>query len=121
MKKAALFTAVSLLLCTLSGCGSSGSDGLIQQQIQVMNEMADALENKAGEAKMKELEGRLESIGTKLKEIKLSKEEQEALMNKHKEALMKATQRMMTAALKGGGFPGMDKLGGPNKEPGKPE
>ncbi len=111
MKKAVILSGVCLALFALSGCGSS-ADSLIQQQIKVMNDLADAMEAK-DEAKVKQIEAQMKELQKQMKEIKLSEADQKALAEKHKDALMKATGRLMGAALKGGGLPGMPGLPGP--------
>jgi len=115
MKKAIVLGALAVVL-TLSGCGSQ-ADGLIQQQIKLMNEMADAMENK-DEAKLKDIESRMKTIGKQMEELKLSDADKKALEEKHKDAMMKAAGRMFSAAMKGGlpGVPGGGLPGLPEKD-----
>ena len=115
MKKSFVLRSLVLVLFGVSGCGAS-ADSLVKEQIQGMNDLAEALETKAPEAKVKELQKNLEETGKKLEALKLSDDEKKKLFEQHKEELMKATTRLAQAGMNkafgdfGKGFPGMPEL-----------
>jgi 16S rRNA G527 N7-methylase RsmG len=101
----------------MTGCGSN-PDALVKEQIQIMNEMATALENNAPQSKLDALQDRNNKLNKKFEALNLSTEEKRKLLERHKGELVPATERlqkaMMSRAMKdiGGGFPGMPGLGG---------
>jgi hypothetical protein len=108
MKKAVAWAGMFVLVFSVSGCGSD-ADSLMKQQIQLMNDMADAIE-KGDESKAKELESKAKELEEKMKALNLSDEDKKKLAEKYKADLEKAMGRLMGAALKKGfegkGFPG---------------
>ena len=103
MKKMMIFGALSLSLCLLSGCGgASGPDGLMQEQIDSMNELADAIESGADKSKIEAIQKQMKETEKKLDALKLSDAEKKKLVEKYKDKIAEATGRMMGAALKKG-------------------
>jgi hypothetical protein len=91
---------------------------LAKQQIQVVNEMASALENDAPQAKLDELQDRNNKLNKQLEALKLSTEDKRRLTERHKAELVPAIERlqkaMLAKAMKGGeGIPGFSKEGFP--------
>jgi TolA-binding protein len=122
VKTSLMSGSLVLVLFGVSGCGAS-ADSLVKEQIQIMNETAEALENKAPDAKVTELQKKLEETNKKLEALKLSDEEKKKVIEANKDELTKATMRLMKAGMNktigeiGKGFPGMPDLG---KMPGFP-
>ncbi len=122
MRKLLMLAIPLLAACGICGCG--GADGLMRDQIKLMNETAEAIESKAPQEKINELEKRLEENGKKLEELKLSDEEKKKLLEKHNDEMMKAGMRYAKAKMGNmmgdfgkafQGFPGM-----PGGAPGAP-
>jgi hypothetical protein len=93
---------VFVLLCGLSGCGSS-ADSLMKDQINLMNEMADAIEKGEPEAKLQTLKQRGEEIEKKMKAMNISDAEKKRLEEKYKDDLTKALGRLLKAGMEKGG------------------
>ena len=117
MKNAVFLGSLFVVLTCFSGCGNS-PDSLMKQQISQMNEMADALEKGASESEVEAIQKRMDATGKKLEDLNLSDEEGQKLLERHKEELTKAIQRLLTASMgkavkeMGKGFPGMPAGGG---------
>jgi hypothetical protein len=101
--------AVAAALLATAGCGGA-ADGVVKDQIQAMNDFADAME-KGDEAKAKELGEKVQALQKKFDDLKLSDDEKKKLFEKHKGEMEKAGQRMAQAMFKkmGGaiGMPGL--------------
>ncbi len=116
MKRFLWLACCCLVPLGVSGCGSS-PDSAIKDQIKSMNDLADAVEKNEPDAKIQDLQKRVEESGKKLEALKLSEEDQKKLFEKHKDELSKAMGRYMAAMMKkgmkdlGGAFPGMPKTG----------
>lgn len=103
-----LCSAVVLLgLVSLVGCGPD-PDALMQRQIDEMNELADALESGAAQAKLDAIGQRLKETKTAAEGLDLSDEEKKRLLEKYGTAAAKATARLAQASL--------SKMGGAMKE-----
>lgn len=96
-----MLSVVCLVVVSLSfaGCGSS-EDALVENQIRDMNAMADALESDASQQEIAAIEARMKENEKALEALDLSKEQQEALMEKHQDEIEKASKRMMEAMMK---------------------
>ncbi len=97
MKKKAVLSGICLLLFAVSGCSSA--DGLMQEMINNMNDLAQGYESNAPDAKLKELQAKLDDTGKKLDALKLSDDDKKKLMEKYKDPMQKAGQRMVTAMM----------------------
>lgn len=95
---AALF---SLVIVGLPGCGGGRAESAIQEQIALMNEMADVMESDASEAEMKakmeDIEKRQEALTKELEEIKVSEAEEKRLKEKYEPQMKEAMSRVMKA------------------------
>ena len=100
MKRFAALCVLLVLLVGISGCANNSPDGLMKQQIALMNEQADAMENNAPESKMTDIKTRQEANTKKLEALKLSDEEKKKVIEQNKDGIMKATQRLMAASVK---------------------
>src|SRR5262245_31033895 len=116
MLRRSLCLAAAAALVT-AGCGG-GADSLMKDMISDMNALADAVEKNESEAKVKEIQDRMQATTKKLDDLKLSDDDKKKLIEKHKAELEKAGQRMAGAMAKkmfggmgmpnlGGGIPGM--------------
>jgi hypothetical protein len=77
-------------------CGAS-AESLMQDQIQLMNQLAEAYETKAPEAKINEIKQKLQENNTKLGELKMSADDAMKLADKYKDETTKAVARYMKA------------------------
>jgi hypothetical protein len=100
VKHAILLVGCLLLALILAGCGSSG-ESAIREQIHLMNELADALEAGAPQAKLDEISKKMADNGKKLEA--LSEDERKKLVEKHSEERANASMRLANALLKNAG------------------
>lgn len=116
MLRLALAIVLSISVISFCGCGSSPGDSLMNDMIKCMNEMADAIEKKLPEDKVTPIQTRMKELGEKLDALKLSEEEKKKLLEKHKDAMAKAAERMQKAMMGqlgnlGNMVPGLPKMG----------
>jgi chromosome segregation ATPase len=116
VKKIIVLSGFLVLLCGVSGCGSS-ADSLIKEEIKGMDDLADALENNAPQSKIDEISKRLKETDKKLEDLKLSDEEKKKVIEQNKAELERVTKRLAAAMLKAG----KDKLGDLGKLTGMPD
>ncbi len=118
MKKYAVLGSICLLFVGLSGCGASGADGLMQEMIGEMNDLAAAAESNAPDSKIKEIQDKMTETGKKLDALKLTDDEKKKLTEKYQEPMQKAADRMLKAMMAkgmkdmGGALPGMPTMPG---------
>ncbi len=129
MSKYCCATVLLIGILPILGCAES-SDELFEQQITQMNELAEAIETGADEAKMKEIEDAFKATKEKFDALAVSVEEQSRLAKDHgdfKKAMDRLTKAKAQALLKqmGDQLPGMmedmqKKMGGamPSISPG---
>lgn len=86
------------LALLLAGCGSS-PESLIEKQISLMNEMADAIEKDAPANDIEKIQEKLEANGKKLEELDLSTDEKAKLADKYKDEMAAAVGRMFKASM----------------------
>ena len=98
MKKALVLVGLAWLLAGVSGC-SSGADQLVKDQIQAMNNLADALETKASPEKLVALQTHLHEITDEWKALNLSDRARKEVLARHQQELTKAGMRLGQAAL----------------------
>ena len=103
MYKTLCFAMLLAALVPLAGCGQS-ADSLVQQQVDQMNELADALESGADKATLDEIGQRMKTNDQAIKDLNLSDAEKQRLSEKFGEEAGKATARVMKAS--------MSKMGG---------
>lgn len=110
VKKRLVLGSLLLLLCSSSGCSSNSADSLMTEEIKNLNELAEALETKAPEAKVNELQSKLRDTNKKIEALKLSEDEKKKLVERHRDEMAKASMRFAKASMNkafGQGFPGM--------------
>ena len=107
LRRTFCLAAAATFLVT-AGCGGGG-DALVKDMIADMNAIADAME-KGDEAKVKEIEERMKATTKKLDDLKLSEDEKKKLMERHKDEMDKAGQRMFAAMAKKMGAAGLPGL-----------
>ncbi len=93
------FLLLAAFLLTLGGCQKS-PESVVDEQISVMHAMCDALESSDPKAKMAELQPRLEAISKKMKELNLTPEQQQKLLESRKDEMAKLRTRMMKSMTK---------------------
>ncbi len=94
VKLGSLFVAV----CAISGCGAS-ADSLMKDQIQLLNQLAEAYETKAPEAKINEIKQKQEENNKKFGDLKLSPDDAKKLAEKYDGELKTAIMRYMKAVV----------------------
>ncbi len=111
MKRLLGLGSVSLLFFALSGC-SGNADGLVQEQIKDMNDLAQAIETNAPDATLKDLQQKMQDTGKKLDDLKLSDDDKKKLIEAHKDEITKASTRLVKAMMGKAGrqLPGMPTL-----------
>jgi len=114
-----LAAGICLMLLVTCGCGAN-PDSMMKEQIQLMNEIATAMESNAPQAEIDELQDRNEALTKRFEAIDLSTAEKRKLLTRHQAELTPATARLqkammkkMTDSLKEGGFPGFPQGGVP--------
>lgn len=98
MKRIIATAGALMLIVNLSGCSGSAED-VTKKQIDLMNDLADAIEKK-DEAKAKSIAQELKENGEKLKGMNLSDDEKKKIGEKYKDDMLKAVGRLMGAAMK---------------------
>jgi hypothetical protein len=114
MNRFAPLGVLLVALAGISGCANNSPDGLIKQQIALVNEQSDAIEKNAPESTLAAIKVKQDDLKKKLEALKLSAEEKKKVMEQNKEAITKATQRLIAVSMKklGGDMKGMfDKKG----------
>ena len=96
-----LFPCLAAMILGLCGCGSS-KERQMQTQIQAMNDLAEAIETKQPEEKIKAAEKRLGEIQVQMLQVALNEggskaEEDDRLAKKYDAELNKATSRLAKA------------------------
>lgn len=97
MNRVIVVMSISLVALAV-GCAPS-PDSLVKQQVDCMNDMADAIEDGASEKEVEKLKTRAESISEKLDEMELTEEEKRELFERHREEIEAAMRRLQEAAL----------------------
>ncbi len=98
MYKVLCGSILAVFLVSLCGCGASG-DALAKQQIAELNELADAFESGAEEAKIDEISERMEKTGKAFDELGLSDAQKKELDEKYATEMIKAQARIKKAAV----------------------
>ena len=99
-----------VMLCGLSGCGSSGPEGTTKELISTMNEMASTMEGikdeASGEAavpKLQKAAERGQELAKKMESYKLSPEQKKKLEETYKKEIEDVGKRLMSAMIQAGG------------------
>jgi hypothetical protein len=110
MKKLVVTAAAFAVLVLVGGCGSENAESLIKQQIQVTNDMADALDktNDVNDPKVKAAKEKLDKLAEAWK--KQPKEKQDEAVKKHG-ADLAAAQLRLAAKLGGAALKTLGDLG----------
>ncbi len=103
MRRLLLCVFVMPLLAGLVGCGVGG-EPLVKQQIGLMDELAEAIENDATDAKKDQITKKLAEIEQRIANS-LSDEERGQLVQRHREEYKRAAQRLASARQKKLGLP----------------
>jgi hypothetical protein len=96
--------ALCLLLGGLAGCGSSGLDGLFKETLSLIREATALLQGVKDEASAQAAMPRLRKIGDRAAELtrkaqalKLSEAEKQKVMNRYRDDLLAATDKLFVA------------------------
>lgn len=95
MKRIVAFGLVSALLVSASGCSSP--DSLMKELIANLNVCADIIEKKESPEKLRGAIERTRVTAEKIDKLKLTKEQQDALLTKHEADLKKVKDRLEAA------------------------
>jgi hypothetical protein len=92
------------VLGSAAGCGSSGLDGLFKENLALIEEATDLLKGIKDESSAKAAMPRLEKIGGRAAELtrqakalKLSEAEQQKVMDRHRDELLAAADKLFVA------------------------
>jgi hypothetical protein len=108
MRKILTLGCAGMFLCLVSGCGGN-AEGLLKEEINLINQLAESIEKGEPEAKRKDIQTKLEENHKKLDAIKLPKAEQDKLMEKYQGDMLKAVMRLAKASQEKG-VQGIDQL-----------
>ena len=95
MKRTVAFGLVAALLVSVTGCG--GPDSLMKELIVNLNVCAEVIEKKESKEKLQAAIERANATAEKINKLKLSKEQQDALLAKHESDLKKVKDRLEAA------------------------
>ena len=105
MRRLGVCGVALLLLGSISGCGSTGLDGMFKDILSLIREATSVLQGIKEEASAKAVMPRLEKIGNRAVELtkkaqalKLSEEEKKKVMEKYRDELLAATDKLLVAA-----------------------
>ncbi len=94
MYKMIYATVLLTALVPLAGCGQSG-DSLAQQQVDQLNELADAMEAKSEQAKIDAIQKRIDATKKAADDLNLSDDAKKKLAEKYGPELTKAMGRVV--------------------------
>lgn len=101
MRILALTAGLFILLGAVSGCGSA-PDRLVQEQIGLLNELADAYENGAPQSKIDEIRQALDENDKKIEELKLSDNAKRRIKRDYDPQVRRALERIEAARKRAG-------------------
>jgi hypothetical protein len=96
MRIRALLLVSLTVIVTLPGCGTS-ADRLVERQIMLLEEMADAYEKGAPQETIDEIKKTMAENDKKLDELKMTEDAKRKLILKHKADLDRAEERVRAA------------------------
>ena len=102
---ASIAIVMALLVSTLSGCGAP-ADRVVKRQIDLMNQMAAAMENKAPQATLENIQKQMQENGERASDLDLTADEWEQIGEKYKSQIEAASKRLI-AAMTGDAFNNM--------------
>jgi hypothetical protein len=95
-----------VLVCGVSGCGSSAAEQTMKDTIAAENELADIMEGIKDDAsaeaaipKMEKVGERMKEIVRKVKSLKMTKDEEKKLQEKYKPEMEKMQERLKNATM----------------------
>ena len=98
MYKVLCGSIMAVFLMSQCGCGPS-ADTLAQQQIDQLNELADAMESGAEKAELEAINKRMEETNKAIKDMDLSDAEKERLTEEFSTEMTEATARVTKAGM----------------------
>lgn len=98
MKRIVGLCLVAVALASASGC--SGPDALVKELVFNLNHVADLIDRKEPKDKILRAIDRANNTAEKINKLKLSKEEQDALFQKHDAELKAVAERLKAAQTK---------------------
>jgi hypothetical protein len=98
MYKVLCSSIMAVVLMSQCGCGPS-ADTLARQQIDQLNELADAMESDAKKAELEAINKRMEETNKAIKDMDLSDAEKERLTEAFGTEMTKATARVAKAGM----------------------
>jgi hypothetical protein len=87
-------------VAALAGCGGSSADRLVEEEITLLNEMADAYESDAPQATINEIGLRIKEIHKQLDDLKLTQAAKKRIMADHQDGLKRVNDRLAEAERK---------------------
>ena len=94
MKTPALIFCISSLMVALTGCSGTTADRLLEEQITLLYELADAFDNDAPQAKIDEISKLLADNHRQLDDLKLPERTKKKLVADHQSSLNPALLRL---------------------------
>jgi hypothetical protein len=98
MKRIVALCLVAIVLLSASGCG--GPDTLVRELIVNLNQVAELIEKKEPKERIQLALDRANNTAEKINKLKLSKEDQDALLKRHEDELKKVAERLKAAQTK---------------------
>jgi hypothetical protein len=98
MKRIVGLCLVAVVLASAAGCG--GPDALVKELVFNLNSVADLIDRKESKDKILRAVDRANTTAEKINKLRLSKEEQDALFQKHDAELKAAAERLKAAQTK---------------------
>ena len=99
MKRATLFLGFLTLIFVLGGCGRT-ADHVVEEQIMLLDEMADAYDNDAPGTTIIDIQERMNENDKRLEELKMTKEVKRDLVGKYRAEIKRAEERVTEAKAK---------------------
>lgn len=89
----------AILVASFTGCGSP-EDRAFRKNIDLLNQMAAAIENNAPEKTLESLSEKMQKNAKRLQELNLTPQQMAELMQKYEKQLADVRQRMVSALMK---------------------
>jgi hypothetical protein len=98
MKRIVGLCLVAVVLAPASGCG--GPDALVKELVFNLNQVADLIDRKESKDRVLRAVDRANATAEKINKMRLSKEEQDALFQRHDAELKAVAERLKAAQTK---------------------